>query len=266
MNDLATATAVTSKDGTRIAYEISGQGPALILVDGALCHRNFGPSGALSAQLSSHFTVYRYDRRGRGESGDTLPYAVEREVEDLAALIEAAGGSAFVYGTSSGAALALEAAISGLPITRLALYEPPYNSEPSALMAYGQYVADVQALLANGKRGDAVVRFMSYVGTPTEAIDGMKHAPFWPMFEAVAPTLAYDGVVLRGGAVPAERAASVNIPTIAITGGATLPFMHVTADALVDAIPNAQRRVLDGQTHDVAAEVVAPVLVEFFLS
>ena len=257
---------LTSKDGTRIVFDRAGQGPALILVDGALCHRSFGPMEALSALLSPHFTVYRYDRRGRGESGDTLPFSVQREVEDIAALINEAGGSAFVYGTSSGAALALEAAISGLPINKLAMYEPPYNSEPSARAAYGQYTTELNDLLSKGKRGDAAARFMAYVGTPPEAIEGMKHAPFWAAFEAVAPTLAYDAAALGDGAAPVKRSASVNVPTLVMAGGATFPFMHETADALAEAIPNAQRRTLEGQTHDLAADAVAPVLVEFFLS
>ncbi len=255
---------VISKDGTSIAYDQVGQGPALILVDGALCHRTFGPMGPLTALLSPHFTVFMYDRRGRGESGDTLPYAVEREVEDIDALIQAAGGSAFVYGTSSGAALALEAAASGLSINKLALYEPPLNADPEAMRRLAQYHADVKALLSAGRRGDAVVRFMTFVGTPEDAITGMRQAPFWPVFEAVAPTLAYDSAVLGDGSVPVRRAASVTVPTLVMAGGASFPFMHETAQALEQAIPNAQRRVLEGQTHDAAAEVVAPALKAFF--
>lgn len=257
---------ITSKDGTSIAFDKSGNGPALILVDGALCHRTFGPMGALAPLLASHFTVFKYDRRGRGESGDTLPYAVEREVEDIGALIQEAGGAAFVYGTSSGAALALEAAIRGIPINKLAMYEPPYNSDETARRNMVAYTTDLAQLLADGKRGDAAARFMSYVGTPPEAIAGMRHAPMWPGFEAVAPTLAYDGAILGDGRVPVERAASVTIPTLVMAGGATFPFMHETAKALQAAIPNAQYRVLEGQTHDLAADAAAPALIEFFLS
>ncbi len=257
---------VTSKDGTKIAYERSGNGPALILVDGALCFRAFGPMSGLAALLAANFTVYFYDRRGRGDSSDTMPYAVEREVEDIEALINEAGGSAYVYGTSSGAALALEATLRlGSKITKLAMFEPPYNSDPAARQAFSTYGKQLRAALAAGQRGEAAALFMQYVGTPAEQIAGMKQAPVWGMFEAVAPTLAYDAYVLGDDAnPPTERAAAVHIPTILINGGAGAPFMHVTADALAQAIPNAQRRTLAGQGHDVAADVIAPVLKEFF--
>lgn len=255
---------VISKDGTSIAYEQMGSGPALILVDGAMCHRAFGPMRPLSALLEPHFTVYIYDRRGRGESGDTAPYAVEREVEDIEALINLAGGSAFVYGISSGAALALEAALRLSSIKKVALYEPPYNPDVNSRPAANAYLAQLKELLSAGKRGDAATLFMTYVGAPAEAVAGMQQSPIWPMFEAVAPTLAYDGAIIRDGAVPTERAAAVTIPTLIMTGEATIPFMHATAQALETVIPNVQRRVLDGQTHEVAADVLAPHLIEFF--
>lgn len=256
---------VRSKDGTNIAFEKSGQGAPVILVDGALCSRGFGPMPSLSALLANHFTVFIYDRRGRGESGDNLPYAVEREIEDIAALINEAGGSAYVYGTSSGAALALEAAISGLPIKKLALYEPPYDSSEYGLRSQAQYTADLAEVLSKGGSGGAAVEvFMARVGTPPEAIAGMKQSPMWPLFEAVGHTLAYDNAVLGSGAVPTARAATITIPTLIMTGSATFPFMHETAQALEKAIPNAQRRILEGQTHDAAADVVAPALIEFF--
>jgi pimeloyl-ACP methyl ester carboxylesterase len=257
---------VTSKDGTTIAFDQMGQGTPLILVDGALCHRSFGPMPGLAPLLAPHFSVYMYDRRGRGESGDTLPYSVEHEVEDIAALIKQAGGSAVVYGTSSGAALALEATIRGLSIKKLAMYEPPYNSDPGVRGAWAGYKQDIDKLLSEGRRGDTAACFMAYVGTPPEAVEGMRHAPVWPMFEAVAPTLAYDAAVLGDGAAPVSRAASVTVPTLVMAGGATFPFMHETAKALQQAIPHAQYRVLEGQTHDVAADVVAPALIEFFKS
>lgn len=255
---------VISKDGTAIAYTKKGQGAPLILVDGAICYRAFGPMEPLSALLADHFTVYLYDRRGRGESGDTAPYAVQREVEDIAALIQEAGESAFVYGTSSGAALALEAAASGLKIKKLALYEPPFND--AATQANVEYTTRLKQALAQGNRGDAVVHFMTYVGTPAEAVVGMQQAPIWPMFEAVAPTLAYDAAVLGDASVPVKRAATITIPTLIMTGGATFPFMHESAQTIHEAIPGSQRRTLEGQTHDAAADVVAPALIEFFAS
>lgn len=260
---------VTSQDGTEIAYEKQGTGPAVILVDGALCYRSFGPLGRLAELLAPRFTTYTYDRRGRGESGDTRPFAVQREVEDIAALIQAAGGQAFVFGISSGGCLALEAALQlGDRIKKLAVYEPPYNSEPASRPAWKEYRQQLAERLANGRPGDAVALFMQLVGAPAGQVDGMRQAPVWPMFEAVAPTLAYDAAAMGADrAVPVERAAQIQAPTLLMDGGANLtgmPFMHATTTALAKAMPHAQQRTLAGQTHDVAMEVLAPLLVEFF--
>jgi pimeloyl-ACP methyl ester carboxylesterase len=258
-------TKVTSKDGTPIAYEKSGTGPALILVDGAICYRSFGPMAELSKLLAPHFTVYTYDRRGRGESGDGVPFAVEREVEDIDALIQEAGGTAFVYGISSGACLALEAAIKlGPKIKKLAMYEPPYNSENSARQGWKEYRKRLAELLSANRQGDAVALFMKLVNTPAEQIDGMQHAPVWPMFEAIAPTLAYDAAAIgEDGSVPVEKAAKVSVPTLVMNGSA-IPFMLETATTLAKAIPHAEHRTLEGQTHDVDLKVLAPALIEFF--
>ena len=260
---------ITSKDGTEIAYEEQGAGPAVILVDGALCYRSFGPMSHLAELLAPHFTVYTYDRRGRGESSNSRPYAVEREVEDIDAVIQEAGGGAFVYGISSGACLALEAAIKlGGKIKKLALYEPPYNSEKDAQQAWKEYRKQLAELLKADRRGDAVALFMQFVGTPVDQIDGMRQAPVWPVFEAVAPTLAYDAAAMgEDRLAPVKRAASITVPALVMDGGANLaymPFMHETATALAKAIPHAQQRTLEGQTHDVKLEVLAPVLVAFF--
>jgi pimeloyl-ACP methyl ester carboxylesterase len=260
---------VTSKDGTKIAYEKQGTGPALILVDGAICYRSFGPMTHLAELLAPHFTVYIYDRRGRGGSGNSMPYAVEREVEDIEALIQAAGGKAYIFGTSSGGCLALETAIQdGDKIKKLAMYEPPYNSDKAALQGWKQYWEQLAELLAADRRNDAVVLFMQLVGTPADQIDGMRQAPMWPMFEAVAPTLAYDAAAIgEDRMAPVKRAANVKVPALVMDGGANLafmPFMHDTATRLAKAIPHAQQRTLEGQTHDVNLEILAPVLVEFF--
>jgi pimeloyl-ACP methyl ester carboxylesterase len=260
---------VTSKDGTQIAYDKKGQGPALILVDGAICYRGFGPMPGLAEMLAPHFTVYTYDRRGRGESSNGQPFAVEREVEDIDALIDAAGGSAFIYGISSGACLAMEAAVKlGNKVSRLALYEPPYNDEAAARQQWKDYRKQLDQALSEGRRGDAVVLFMKLVGTPADAIEGMRNAPMWPMFEAVAPTLEHDAAVMGDErSAPLSRARKVSAPTLVMDGGANLtmmPFMHTSATALAGAIPNAQHRTLEGQTHDVQAQAIAPVLVEFF--
>ena len=262
---------VTSKDGTQIAYEKKGQGPALILVDGALCYRGFGPMQGLSELLKPSFTVYTYDRRGRGESSNGKPYSLAREVEDLDALIQAAGGSAYVYGISSGACLVLETGIQlGKKVAKVALYEPPYNADSNAVQQWKEYRTNLNKAIAEGRRGDAVVLFMKLVGTPDDAINGMKNAPMWPMFESVAPTLEYDAAAMGDDrTAPLQRAEKLTVPALVMDGGANLtmmPFMHQSASALAKAIPHAQQRTLEGQTHDVKAEVIAPVLVEFFKS
>jgi pimeloyl-ACP methyl ester carboxylesterase len=256
---------VISNDGTQIAYDKRGQGPAVILVDGALCYRSFGPMTRLSELLAPHFTVYSYDRRGRGESGDTQPYALTREIEDLDALIDEAGGSALVFGTSSGACLALESALKlGSKIRKLAMYEAPYSSEKGVAQAWKEYRQELAKLLAAGRRGDAAALFMKSVGTPEEQIAGMRQAPVWAMFEAVAPTLAYDATTLGDDrSIPTKRAAKVTLPTLVMNGTA-IPFMIDTAQTLAKAIPHAEHCTLEGQTHDVNLEVLAPVLVEFF--
>jgi pimeloyl-ACP methyl ester carboxylesterase len=257
---------VTSKDGTQIAYDRQGTGPAVILVDGALCYRSFGPMPGLAQLLAPHFTVYNYDRRGRGDSGDTKPYSVEREVEDIEALIDEAGGSAYICGLSSGAALALEAAIKlGNKVKKLAMYEAPYAADNAAQQTWKEYNRQLTELLAEDRRGDAVALFMKMVGTPVDQIEGMRRSPMWTMFEAVAPTLAYDSAVLgKGHAAPVERAGTVTVPTLVMNGGASFAFMYDIAQALSKAMPNAQLRTLEGQRHDVNLEVLAPVLVEFF--
>ena len=257
---------IMSKDGTAIAFYRSGQGPTVILVGGAFQYRAIDPPTAhLAALLAEHFTVFHYDRRGRGESGDTQPYAIEREVEDLEALIHESGGSAFVFGMSSGGVLALDAAARGLAITKLALYELPFNSgDEQACQGTERYTRQLTALLTEGRRGDAVALAMTTWGAPAEAIAGMRQTPIWPLFEVVAPTLAYDDAIMGDGSVATERLASITVPTLVLDGGASPAFMHNAAQAVAHALPNAKRRTLEGQTHDVAPQVLAPVLVEFF--
>ncbi|RIH82545.1 putative hydrolase [Calidithermus terrae] len=257
-----------SKDGTVIAFDRSGQGPGVILVAGSLQYRAFDQGMARLAQLLAPcFTVVSYDRRGRGDSTDTPPYSLEREVEDIEALIEEVGGSAFLCGISSGAALAMEAAIR-LPgkVRKLAMYEPPYSDDPASRQSWKAYTRELEALLDAGRRGEAVALFMGLVGATGQQIDEVRHSPVWPLFESVAPTLAYDHIAILGAeaGVPAGRAAQVRVPALVMDGGASFPFMHVTALALAEAIPNARHLTLDGQTHEVTAEALAPVLVEFF--
>jgi pimeloyl-ACP methyl ester carboxylesterase len=258
---------VTSKDGTHIAYDKEGEGPAVILVAGATCARLSWSGPQLSNLLAPHFTVYNYDRRGRGDSGDTKPYAVTREVEDIEALIDEAGGSAYLYGHSSGAALVLEAAIQlDQKIKKLALYEAPYNDDPEVRPVWKAYIEQLTQDLAAHRRGDAVALFMQYVGMPADQIEAMRQSPAWPMLESIAPTLAYDHAYILGedSSIPTERITVVTAPTLVINGGASFPFMYDTAQALCKAIPNAKLRTIEGQTHDVDVNVLAPVLVEFF--
>ena len=256
---------VTSKDGTTIAFDRMGAGPAVVLVGAALCDRM--AMSPVAALLCPHYTVFSYDRRGRGDSGNTLPYAVEREIEDIEAVIEHAGGSAFVFGGSSGASLAMEAAVRlAGRIRKLAMYEAPYNDDAMARRAWGEYIKGLSELLAAGRRGDAVALFMKYTGMQDAQIDGMRHAPMWPGLEAIAPTLAYDHTAILGNdaSVPVERAAKVKAPVLVMNGGASFPFMQETAITLSKAMPHGQHRTLEGQTHAVKPEVLAPVLTEFF--
>jgi pimeloyl-ACP methyl ester carboxylesterase len=265
---MMTMDTLRSPDGTTIAYDQQGEGPALILVDGALTVHSSG-SGELARLLAPGFTVYGFDRRGRGGSGDTLPYAVDREIDDIEALIDRAGGPAFLYGHSSGGPLAMQAAIRlGGKVSKIALYEPPYNNDPDAQESWSQYLRELRQALAEDRPGDAVALFMRFVGTPAEQVDGMRHAPFWPGMEAVGPTLAYDHAAIMGEpwSVPAELAARVSVPALVLAGDASLPFMPGTARALSQAIPHGQMRILAGQTHNVNPDVLAPVLAEFFTS
>jgi pimeloyl-ACP methyl ester carboxylesterase len=260
---------VTSKDSTTIAFDRSGEGPPIVLVGGALADRS--AAAELAAQLAPHFSVVAFDRRGRGDSGDTAPYAVEREVEDIEALIIEVGGQAFVLGHSSGAVLALESART-LPdrITKLALYEPPFIVDDSRPLLPADYVTHLDDLVTAGRRGDAVEFFMTTaVGVLAEVVAGMREQPFWSSLESTAHTLAYDGTIMGetmgGSPAPLERWASVGVPTLVMDGGASPDWQRQAVRALVNVLPDARQRTLEGQDHGPASEVLAPVLVEFFL-
>jgi pimeloyl-ACP methyl ester carboxylesterase len=255
---------VTSADGTVIAYEQQGSGPALIIVDGAMSTR--GAKAELRALLAPQLSVFGYDRRGRGDSSDTLPYAVDREIEDIQALIEVAGGTAALYGHSSGAALALDAALQlGDSVTKVAMYEAPYNDDPAARRAWRGYLQKMTQALATGRHGDAVALFMAYVGTPAEQIDSMRKQDFWQAMAALGPTLAYDHTAILGeeAVVPADRAAGLSVSALVMFGTASFPFMAQTARALQQAIPHAELRALEGQDHNVSPAALAPILLEF---
>lgn len=257
---------VTSHDGAIIAYDRSGDGPAIILVDGAFCSRAFGPMPKLSPLLAGAFTVIHYDRRGRGDSGDTKPYAVDREIEDLDAVIRAAGGSAHVFGISSGAVLALRAAASGLPITKLALYEPPFVAvSDSGHRVPADSVAQLTRMIADGQRGEAVKFYLTqFMGAPRVMYYGMRLTPIWPKMKAVAPSLPHDAAVMGDFLPPSERLASFAVPTLVLGGQRSPAALREAVRAAADAVPGARRRMLEGQTHNVSVKALAPVLAEFF--
>ena len=254
---------VTSKDGTTIAFDRLGDGPPVVLVSGGSVDR--GSNASLADVLARRFTVFNYDRRGRGPSGDTQPYAIQREIEDIDAVIGAAGGSAGLYGSSSGAALALEATAAGVPVTKLALWEPPYivgegrpRPDPDTASIYRKFVGE-------GRRGDAVEYFMAkVVGMPAEFVGFARSQPWWPAQEALAHTLAYDAEIMGDYSIPTDRVARVAVPTLVLTGGASFDWMVETAQAIVAALPNGRHQSLEGQSHDVSADVLGPVLAEFF--
>ena len=257
---------VTSADGTTIAFERSGSGPVIVLVDGAMCYRAAGPMRPLAEHLRGHFTVYTYDRRGRGESTDTTPYAVEREVEDLRALIAAAGGTASLYSMSSGGALALATAVAEPGVTGLALFEPPFLAEVEGNTRIRDYTSRLHEALRDGRDGDAVALFMTHVGMPTQAVDYLRGQPGWTTLEAIARTLEYDDTLLAGGGVPHDLASAITVPTVVLAGTASPAELQQAAKETAAAIATAELRTLDEQTHDVDPAVLAPVLVEFLAS
>lgn len=262
-----TASTVTSRDGTNIAYDRTGEGPVVILISGALGNRFGSP---VVEPLARHFTVIDYSRRGRGESGDTAPYAVAREIEDLEALIDAAGGMAYLYGISSGAALALETA-SALPdkVAKLALYEPPFILDDSRPPLPSNYVARLNELIAAGRRSDAVEYFMTAaIRLPDEWLIPMKNSPMWGDLERVAHTLPYDGTIVGehmvGKPFPPGRWQTATMPTLALYGGESEAFFGTAAHALAALLPNARADTLTGQDHNVSPDSLAPALIAFF--
>ena len=261
---------VISADGTPIAYETTGDGPALILVDGAMCYRDFGPARGFAQALSDTFTVYLYDRRGRGESGDTLPWSPDREIEDLAALIAAAGGQASLVGTSSGAVLAADAAGRLTGVVKLALYEPPMIVDGTRAPREENFVPDTEALIRRGDRSGALKKFMRHVGMPAPMVHLMALTPPWRKLKAVAPTLPYDLRILgdtgRGVPLDATRWAGATIPALVMDGGKSPAYMRNAAKALAASLPDAGYATLPGQNHMVKAAAITPKIKEFFLS
>jgi pimeloyl-ACP methyl ester carboxylesterase len=258
---------ITSKDGTVIAYDKVGNGPAIILVNGALGHRGLNGEQQLASLLASNFTVFFYDRRGRGESSETKPYSVEGEIADLEALINEAGGEAFVHGTSAGAALALLAAqkLGRDKILKLSLYEPPYDAYlKDGKNSFSEVKTKLKELVAAGKPGDAIEFFFESIGTPEDAIQGIKQSPAWSPMEKIGHTLVYDFEILGTGIVPASVAKNIDMPAQILDGSKSYEFMHHAASSLSKIITNSKRKTLKDQTHQASAEVLAPVLSDFF--
>jgi len=256
---------IASADGTVIAFDQYGGGPPVIMTVGAFNTR--AQTEPLARALAPRFTALNYDRRGRGDSGDTAPYAVEREIDDIAALIAQAGGSAAVFGHSSGATLALKAAGSGLPITRLVLYEPPFNTDDSDPLLPAGFAAELAGLVSAGRRGDAVELYQTQaVGIPQEVVAQLRHAPFRPGLEAIAHTLAYDAAIIGDRSMPAGLLATVTVPALVITGEQSPPFLRNAAQAAAETMPNGRLAGLPGQTHDLNPDATAPVIAEFLAS
>ena len=259
---------VISKDGTPIAVDRLGSGPALILVDGAMCSRGFGPMPPLAKELASQFTVYHYDRRGRGDSGNGGAFDVQREIEDLDAVLQHAGGSAMVFGISSGAALAGEAVRQLRGIRRLALYEAPYVVDDTHEPLPPNFISETKALVAAGDRSGAVKKFMRYVGTPAIAVFIMSWLPFWKKFTKIAHTLSNDLEIIaphhQGKPFPDGKWSMVTVPVLVMAGGKSPAYMQNSMKAWADAFPNAVHKTLAGQTHMVKQDVLAPALNEFF--
>ncbi len=251
-----------SGDGTLISYEQRGSGPPVVLVGGALC--TAATDAPLAELLATRCSVFTYDRRGRGASGDTAPYAVEREIEDLAAVIKEAGGSASVHGMSSGGALALKAVAAGVPITQLSVYEPPFDPTEARATEPAGYERRMRALLAEDRRGEALAVFLGEVGTEPDALEELRRSAVWAAMEQVAHTLAYDHEIMAGGGVPTEMLREIGTRVMVVDGGMSPAFLRDAARLVAQALPRGRHRTLTGQTHEVAPHVLAPVLREFF--
>jgi pimeloyl-ACP methyl ester carboxylesterase len=262
---------VTSKDGTRLAYDRLGDGtkPPLVIVNGALSVRRLVFARKMAEELAKSYTVYNYDRRGRGDSTDANGSprgVVGREVEDVAAICSAAGGKPFVLGLSSGAALALEAAAAGVPMAGLYAYEPPYiAADPDADPAsYGAYQETLDGHIAKGDRDAAVTYFMRFVGVPGVGVWVMRRLPMWKVMRGVAHTLPYDARVMDGFHVPAARLAKVKVPTVVAAGEKTTTSLKLGAQAVADAVPHARHEVVPKSNHGVKPQALAPALMAAF--
>jgi pimeloyl-ACP methyl ester carboxylesterase len=267
MQSLGETRFAISRDGTRIAFTKVGSGPSVVLVDGAFCYRELGPSPELAPLLAQHFTVFLYDRRGRGESGDTAPYAIEREIDDLRAVVDEAGGTADVFGVSSGAALALQAAANGVNVKKLVLYEPPFTTNGDRPKPQEDPKAHIQQLVSAGDRPGAMKYFLAdIVGVPRAIVFAMPWfmRSNWKKMEKVAQTLPYDLTITADRSVLKERSASISVPTLVLGGEKSPAVLRDAVSAVAKALPNARSQFLAGQNHNLSAPIVAPLVVDFF--
>jgi pimeloyl-ACP methyl ester carboxylesterase len=254
--------AVRSSDGTEIAYERSGAGRAVVIIGAGPTDRS--ANAPVAELLAARFSVFNYDRRARGGSGDTPPFTVDREYDDLAAVIKVAGGTACIFGSSGGAVIALEAAARGLGVAKLGLWEPPYVLDSEDVRPPADYEAQLASAVTEDRAGDAVELFFTKAaGVPAEFVAPMRDQPFWPAMEHLAQALVYDAAILGDFRPPAERLARVAVPTLVVDGGTT-PWMSRAAEAVAELVTDAQRRTLSGQPHNVDATAIAPVLIDFF--
>jgi pimeloyl-ACP methyl ester carboxylesterase len=253
---------VISKDGTALAFDRLGNGPALILMGGALNDRQ--QASDLAALLAPHFTVFNYDRRGRTDSGDTPPYAVSKEIDDLNAVIGVAGGSAMLFANCTGGMLAMEAVARGSAITKLALFEPPYIIGDARSPLPADFHSKVARLIDAGRLGDTVTYFLeSGIGMPPEIVANVQHMEMWPLLESLAPTLLYDMTIGGDLSLPADRVRTVTVPTLVMDGGRSQPWLQAAVAALADVLPHATRQTVEGITHTIEAEAIAPVIRGF---
>ncbi|HEX9509386.1 MAG TPA: alpha/beta hydrolase [Puia sp.] len=258
---------VISKDGTEIAFEKTGSGPAIILVDGAFCSRAMGPMPKLTPFLAQQMTVFLYDRRGRGDSGDTQPYNIRREIEDIEALIKYAGGSASLFGLSSGAVLALHAVAAGLNVSRLSLYEPPFQTSDTGHHPPKDALAQLNRLIAEGRRGDTAKYYLTKViGAPALFAFILRLTPIWPKMKAVANSLPYDMAIIGDCRIPADLLASIKVPSIVIGGEKSPEMLRQAVQTVARQLPGARMEMLKRQTHNVSAKVLAPVLIDFLVN
>jgi pimeloyl-ACP methyl ester carboxylesterase len=267
MQSLGENRVTISRDGTRIAFTRLGSGPSVVLVDGAFCYRELGPAPELAPLLAQHFTVFVYDRRGRGKSGDTPPYAIEREIEDLRAVVDEAGGTADVVGVSSGAALALQAVANGVKLKKLVLYEPPYATNGNRPKPQEDPKTHIQQLVSAGDRAGAVKYFLAdVVGVPRGIVFTMPlfMRSNWKKMEKVAQTLPYDLTILDDRSVLKERSASISVPTLVLGGEKSPAVLRDAVSAVAKTLPNARSQFLAGQDHNLSAPIVAPRVVDFF--